>query len=140
MYPDNKKDGVIEKQKTILVVDDDRNIVRFAEVLLEKNGFSVITANDGSYALEKVLREKPDLVLLDIDMPEMNGFEVLERMKQNPATKRIPVIMLTARSDAGTFEKAVENDADRYVSKPFDNKFLLEKIQQVLEEYEEKYR
>jgi len=89
--------------------------------------------------LEKVLLDRPDLVLLDIDMPDMNGFEVLERMKDNPATKRIPVIMLTARTETETFEKAVEKEADRYIAKPFKSSFLIEKVNQVLDEYREKY-
>nr|MDA3792720.1 response regulator [Elusimicrobiota bacterium] len=68
----------------------------------------------------------------DIDMPEMDGFEVLKRVKNNPATKIIPVIMLTARSAGADFEKAINSDADRYVAKPFKTKFLLEKIRQLL--------
>ncbi len=72
-------------------------------------------------------------------MPGMNGFQTLERIKNNPATKRVPVIMLTARSEAGAFEKAMDREVDRYVAKPFKSKFLMQKINQVLEEYEQKY-
>ncbi len=86
-------------------------------------------------ALERVILDRPDLVVLDIDMPEIDGLEVLKRIKDNPATKSIPVIMLTARSDSHTFERAVDYSADRYIAKPFNSSFLLEKVSQVLEEY-----
>ncbi|MFW6134412.1 MAG: response regulator [Elusimicrobiota bacterium] len=128
------------ENKKILVVDDEPDILKFVRILLEKNGYSVITAKEGSYAMEKIILEKPDLILLDIEMPEMGGFEVLERIKENPATQRIPTIMLTGRSDTSTFEKAVDKKADRYISKPFKGKFLLEKVSQVLNEYERKYK
>lgn len=121
-----------------MIVDDDKDIVRLMKVLLSSRGYSTITASDGSYALEKVILEKPDIILLDIDMPEMNGFEVLQRVKENPATKRIPVIMLTASSETHSFEKAVDKKVDRYVAKPFKTKFLMEKIEEVLEEYDKK--
>ncbi|MEA3506407.1 MAG: response regulator [Elusimicrobiota bacterium] len=114
------------------MVDDDEDILMLMRVLLTSNNFEVVTAKNGTIGLEKVISEKPDLVLLDIDMPEMNGFEVLERIKGNPVTKSIPVLMLTARSGGADFERAINGDADRYVAKPFKSKFLLEKINQLL--------
>ncbi|MGM0567986.1 MAG: response regulator [Elusimicrobiota bacterium] len=128
------------KNKRVLIVDDDQDILRLMEALLEGEGYGIIKAEDGSYALEKTILEKPDLILLDIDMPNVNGFEVLERVKENPATKRIPIIMLTASSESHSFEEAVEKKVDRYIAKPFDTKFLMQKIEEVMEEYEKKYR
>ncbi len=128
----------ISEKRKILVVDDEEHILRLMQFLLEKNGFEAITAENGSLALEKVISEKPDLILLDLDMPGMNGFDVLERVKESPATRRIPVIMLTANSEVNTFEKAISKEADRYVSKPFNTNFLMEKVLQVLEENDKK--
>ena len=124
----------MEKVK-ILVVDDDPEISLLIKIILQKENkdFDIITANDGSYALEKVISEKPDLVLLDVDMPEINGLEVLDRIKDNPATKRIPVIMVTAKSNARDFEEAMEKKADWYIVKPFKQDHLLEKIKYLLE-------
>ncbi len=104
-------------------------------VLLKSRGYEIDTASDGSYALEKIILNKPDLILLDIDMPEMNGLEVLERVKENPSTAGIPVIMLTANTDADSFERAVNKKADRYVAKPFKTSFLMDKIDEVLKKY-----
>lgn len=114
--------------KTILAVDDDPNIVKLVQITLELNGFNVITAYNGKSGLEKTIEQMPDLILLDIDMPEMNGLQVLEEIKNNPSTAAIPVIMLTARTMGDDFEKAMERKADWYIAKPFKKDHLLEKI------------
>ncbi|MGM0441274.1 MAG: response regulator, partial [Elusimicrobiota bacterium] len=75
-------------------------------------------------------------ILLDVDMPIMNGIEALEEIKNNSSTKDVPVIMLTARTEAETFEKAIDNQVDRYVAKPFKSQFLIEKVNQVLDKYD----
>src|SRR5215208_6989007 len=84
--------------KKILAVDDERHIVRLVEVNLARAGYNVVTAFDGREALQKVEAEKPDLVVLDVMMPFMDGFEVLRNLKANPETADIPVIMLTAKA------------------------------------------
>ena len=118
----------------ILVVDDDLEVSMLIKLILQKEDkdFDIITASDGSYALEKVISEKPDLILLDIDMPEISGLEVLDRIKDNPATKQIPVIMLTAKSMGTDFEEAMDKKADWYIVKPFKREHLLEKIRFLL--------
>src|SRR5437667_8157093 len=104
--------------KKILVVDDERNMVRLLQVNLEREGFEVVTAFDGVEGLERARTEKPDLVLLDITMPRMDGFEVLSALRKQADTSNTPVVILTARSkDADVFH-GYESGADAYLTKP----------------------
>jgi len=90
--------------RRVLVVDDERHIVRLIQVNLEREGYQVLTAFDGKDGLQKAKTERPDLVVLDVMMPYMDGFEVLKSMKADPVTAEIPVIMLTAKAqDADVF-------------------------------------
>ena len=90
--------------KKILACDDERHIVRLIQVNLERAGYNVISAFDGTEALKKVEADKPDLIVLDVMMPKMDGFEVLKRLQANPETRDIPIIMLTAKAqDADVF-------------------------------------
>ena len=92
-------------QKTILVADDEPSIARLVQMNLQRHGFTVVTAADGRAALQLVEASPPDLILLDVMMPHIDGYEVLRRLKNNPATKQIPVIMLTVKAqDADVFE------------------------------------
>jgi DNA-binding response OmpR family regulator len=124
------------KKKTsrvrILVVDDEADIVSTVEYRLKFNEFDVITAGNGKEGLEKTEKEKPDLILLDINMPVMGGHEMLEQLKNHPELKDIPVIMLTAFSDARDVAKAAELGVADYVTKPFDFTDLMAKISNVL--------
>jgi len=122
--------------KTILIADDDPAIVKLLQTILEMNKFNVISTYDGRAALDKAKELNPDLIILDIDMPEMNGLEVLEEVKNNPSTQTIPIIMLTARTMGDDFEKAMEKNADWYIAKPFRKEHLLEKIALLLEKYQ----
>jgi DNA-binding response OmpR family regulator len=104
----------------ILVVDDERNIVRLLEAYLSRHGHSVATAFDGWEALDRVKQEKFDLLILDVMMPFMDGFEVLKNLRKDPATADIPVIILTAKSaDQDVFE-AYHLGAHMFLSKPVD--------------------
>jgi two-component system alkaline phosphatase synthesis response regulator PhoP len=124
------------KKKTsrarVLVVDDEADIVSTVQYRLEFCEFEVITAANGKEGLEKAANEKPDLILLDISMPVMGGHEMLERLKNSPELKDIPVIMFTAFSDAKDVAKAVELGVADYVTKPFDFTDLMGKITNVL--------
>ena len=124
------------KKKTshvrILVVDDEADIVSTVEYRLKFNEFDVITAANGKEGLEKTEKEKPDLILLDINMPVMGGHEMLEHLKNHPELKDIPVIMLTAFSDARDVAKAAELGVADYITKPFDFTDLMAKISNVL--------
>jgi DNA-binding response OmpR family regulator len=124
------------KKKTsrarVLVVDDEADIVSTVQYRLEFCEFEVITAANGKEGLEKAANKKPDLILLDISMPVMGGHEMLERLKNSPELKDIPVIMFTAFSDAKDVAKAVELGVADYVTKPFDFTDLMGKITNVL--------
>lgn len=103
----------------ILVVDDEPGIVDIARANLEGHGFVVIEAYDGEEALRKIKDEKPDLVVLDILMPEMDGWEVLEKVESDPELSGIPVIMLTARVSDEDVLRGLESGAVEYMTKPF---------------------
>ena len=104
--------------KKILAVDDERHIVRLVEVNLQRAGYEVVTAYDGKEALEKVKSETPDLVVLDVMMPYMDGFEVLQNLKKNPNTRDIPVIMLTAKAQDADVFRGWQSGVDCYLMKP----------------------
>jgi len=118
--------------KKILIVDDDRNVVEGVKALLEYKKYGVLTAYDGVSALKAVRLEKPDLVVLDVMMPGIDGYSVLETIKSDQDTKNIPVIMLTSRDTMGDIEKSLENNADWHIRKPCNGKHLVDKIIQLL--------
>ncbi len=118
--------------KKILVVDDAMIILKSAKLILERAGFNVITAEDGKKALLKVVSENPDLVITDIMMPGKDGFELLKDIKNNPKTKDIPVIMLTAKGYKEDILKAVSLNASDYIVKPFSPKLLVDRVKKVL--------
>jgi CheY-like chemotaxis protein len=101
----------------ILLVEDDRILRRAGEVVLSKKGYEVVVAVDGEEALAKVREHKPDLILLDVMMPKLDGFEVLTRLKDDPATRDIPVIMLSNLSEASEIKKAADRGAQAYLVK-----------------------
>src|SRR5688572_21793529 len=118
--------------KKILVVDDERNMVRLLQVNLEREGYEVVTAFDGMEGLQKARTENPDLVLLDITMPRMDGFEVLNVLRTNTDTSDMPVVILTARSkDADVFQ-GYETGADAYLTKPLHPNELTAVIRRML--------
>jgi two-component system, OmpR family, alkaline phosphatase synthesis response regulator PhoP len=105
--------------KTVLAVDDERHIVRLVQVNLERHGYKVITASDGIEALKKVETEKPDLVVLDVMMPYKDGFDVLQTLRKEPATRELPVIMLTAKAQDADVFRGWQSGVDCYLTKPF---------------------
>jgi two-component system KDP operon response regulator KdpE len=115
--------------KTVLVVDDESRMVEFIAMNLELEGFRVVRAANGSEALEKASREHPDLVLLDIMMPDMDGFETLEGLRE---TSSVPVIFLTAKSEEVDRIKGLDLGADDYITKPFSPRELVSRIRAVL--------
>src|SRR2546422_2852173 len=109
---------------TILVVDDDPQVRKVLTVFLEDEGYATITASNGSEALAVVKCEDPDLIILDVDMPEMDGFEVCRRLKEDERTALIPVTMLTGLDDRLARRRGIEAGADDFLSKPFDHSTL----------------
>lgn len=122
--------------KRILVADDEKNILLVIRVCLEKAGYEVITASDGLTALEKIQNEKPDLILLDILMPKMNGFLVFEALKDDPGTSSIPVVFITAKSEEKDIQKGCQLGAADYLIKPIKQEVLLNTIRKILKEEE----
>jgi two-component system sensor histidine kinase/response regulator len=114
----------------ILVVEDEAENRLLIGMILSTEGYQVIPAVDGADALARLEREPPDLILLDLMMPQMNGFEVLERLRADPATAPIPVIVLTALAQERDIERAVASGAQGYVIKPFEPDELLKRIEE----------
>ena len=111
--------------KKILAVDDEKNILRLVEANLQREGYEVVTAADGLEALRKVEEEHPDLIVLDVTMPGMDGFQVLETLRSKPETQDIPVIMLTAKAQESDVLKGWQSGADMYLTKPFSPSELI---------------
>ncbi len=116
----------------ILVVDDEEHIVMILKDSLEFSGFQVVTAYNGVEALERVESDHPDLIVLDIGMPKLDGWEVCRRLKSEEKTKNIPIIILTAYAQASDQRKGAQLGADRFVTKPCDLTYLVEEINTLL--------
>jgi diguanylate cyclase (GGDEF)-like protein len=118
--------------ETILVVDDDPDIARFVEVNLRSAGYEVAVASDGEQALQKAAELRPDLVLLDVMMPRIDGFEVAQRLRRNPQTANTSIIMLTAKALSTDKVLGLTAGADDYIIKPFDPIELLARVKGTL--------
>ncbi|WP_424357928.1 response regulator transcription factor [Methanocella sp. MCL-LM] len=119
----------------IMIVDDEPDVVDLVKIVLKSEGYEVVTANSGKEALDKIGNELPDLVLLDIMMPQMDGWEVYNHIKSNSKTKDIPVAMLTAKSQS--IDKMIGLhvvQVDDYITKPFGRAELLERVKKILSE------
>lgn len=120
-------------RKRILVVDDEIYIVHILEFTLTMEGYEVLTAADGEEALRRLEQDRPDLVVLDIMMPKVDGYEVLRRIRADEEFHQLPVILLSAKGRPLDRETGLEIGADDYIVKPFSPRRLLEKIQDLLE-------
>ncbi len=118
----------------ILVADDEPDVLLIIKTGLTMEGFDVVTAANGRDALLTATEEMPDLIILDVMMPYLSGFEVLEKLKENDATAPIPVIMLTGLSDRESIQQALLAGSDRYIVKPFEFSDLLQKVKISLKE------
>jgi PleD family two-component response regulator len=119
--------------RRVLVVDDEEHIRRILKFQLEKNGYEVVTAENGEEALKLVRRSVPDLILLDLMMPKIDGFEVCRQLRADFQTSQIPIIMLTAKSDLPDKIKGLQGGANDYLVKPYSNEELLLRVYNVLE-------
>ena len=118
--------------KKVLIVDDEVNIVTALEFLLQRSGYEVMVAQNGDEALQRVESFAPDLVLLDVMMPRISGYEVCRRMRERADWKHIKIIMLSAKGREAEVSKGVSLGADLYVTKPFSNNELVGKIGELL--------
>ena len=117
----------------ILVVDDEPNIVLSLEFLMKQAGYEVQTATDGEEALQAVREDPPNLILLDINMPKLNGYEVCEAVRANPEWKGTRIVMLTAKGRDIEREKGLAVGADDYVTKPFATQDVVAKVREILD-------
>ncbi|MDD5382537.1 MAG: response regulator [Candidatus Margulisbacteria bacterium] len=121
-----------EAEKRILIVDDEADIIELLTVMLKGQGYSVLTAVDGQEALEKARKEKPDLIILDIMLPKIDGFKVARMLKFDESYSSIPIIMLTAKIREKDREMGMETGADFYMTKPFESGMILLKVKELL--------
>jgi len=119
--------------KKILLVDDEVQFVELVKMRLEVNGYTVIEAYDGQKALDIARREKPDLVILDIMLPRIDGYKVCRMLKFDEKYKKIPIIMFSARAQESDVRTGKEVGADAYIVKPFEPQVLLSKIKELID-------
>ncbi len=122
--------------KKIMVVDDEKDILDFFTIFLKQKSYEVIVAGSGEEALIKAQTEKPNLIFLDIMMPRMDGWEVLKLLKMDEETAKIPVAMLSARTEAKDKVRGLQEGAVDYICKPFSPRELLKKIEQITAEFQ----
>ncbi len=116
------------ERKKILLVDDSRIVLRVEQMILSKGPYELMMASDGSEGFERAVAARPDLILMDLVMPRMDGFEAMRRLRANEATKAIPVIMVTTLGDADSMQAGFESGCSDYVTKPIEATLLLAKV------------
>jgi DNA-binding response OmpR family regulator len=124
--------NVMSKPQSVLIVDDEPNILLSLQFLMKKSGYEVRTSKNGEEALVEIARAAPDLVLLDVMMPKVDGFSVCQTIRANPEWKDIRIIMLTARGRDVEREKGLALGADDYITKPFSTSDAIARVQAVL--------
>lgn len=124
------------KEKTILVVDDNRyNVLTVKSILSEKGYKKILTAVSGKECISKVIENKPDLLILDIMMPDMDGFEVCRKLKENEETSDVIIVLLSARTSAKDLKKGFDLGAVDYIEKPFSGDDLVSRVESVLKRF-----
>lgn len=118
----------------VMIVDDEPDIRRLVSFTLARHGYEVVEAEDGLAAVELAEREGPDLILMDVMMPVMNGYEAVQRLRDNEGTSHIPVVMLSAKSQRAEVQAGLDSGAREYICKPFTPKDLVAQVTKYLEE------
>ncbi|MNQ07414.1 Response regulator receiver domain-containing protein [Pseudomonas linyingensis] len=118
--------------KSVLIADDEPNIVISLEFLLEQAGYRIRVAHDGQEALEAIQRQPPDLVLLDVMMPNLSGYDLCQKIRENPAWQHMRIVMLTAKGREVEVSKGLALGADAYITKPFSTQELLAQVRDLL--------
>lgn len=119
-------------KEKILIVEDNPQNMRLIEMTLRARGYSLLKATDGEEALDIAIREKPDLIMMDLNLPKVSGLEVTERLRQMPAFNHIPIIAVTAHAMKGDEEKIIEAGCDAYLPKPINTRQLPEVVAEML--------
>jgi DNA-binding response OmpR family regulator len=125
-------DGAERKQPVVLAADDDEDILELIVFRLERSGYTVLQARDGAEALELARRSRPDLAVLDVMMPKLDGFELTRRLREDESTSKMPIILLTARTQEADVERGFDAGADDYLRKPFSPQELRSRVQAIL--------
>jgi two-component system alkaline phosphatase synthesis response regulator PhoP len=120
--------------KKILIVDDEEDLVETVRFPLEMEGYHVLVSHNGEEALDQARKENPDLILLDLMLPKVDGYKVCHRLKSDDRYKHIPILMLTAKSQEKDMVLGMETGANEYITKPFDIRDLLKKVKQHLKQ------
>jgi two-component system OmpR family response regulator len=120
------------KKPTILIVDDEPDIRKILEILLESNGYSTLSADGGKTALSQIAKQRPDLLLLDIIMPDMDGYQVARQLREDPVTQNLPIIMISGRNEDVDEILGLELGADDYIRKPFEPVLVLARVKACL--------
>ncbi len=120
--------------KRILVVEDEADLVKAIQIRLEQAGYETLVAYNGQEALEKTRKEKPDLIILDLMLPKIDGYKVCGLLKADTRYNKIPIVMLTARAQESDEKLGLELGADAYITKPFQHEVVLAKIKELLKE------
>jgi DNA-binding response OmpR family regulator len=120
------------EQPVVLVADDEEDILELLVFRLENSGYTVVQAHDGAEALEVARSSRPDLAVLDVMMPKMDGFELTRRLREDEATSRMPIILLTARTQEADVQRGFDAGADDYIRKPFSPQELRSRVQAIL--------
>lgn len=114
--------------KRVLLAEDEPNIVESLTFLMERAGFDIAAESDGRKALERALSDTPDILILDVMLPELDGYEILRQLRADPRTERLPVLMLTAKGQREDREAALECGADLFITKPFSNSEIVDAV------------
>ncbi|MEL7105114.1 MAG: response regulator [Pseudomonadota bacterium] len=115
----------------VLIIEDEPNIIEAVRFILSRDGWAVDTHSDGATALDAVARRRPDLIILDVMLPNRSGYDILADLRAAPATQAIPVLMLTARGQSMDRELALKVGADRFMTKPFSNAEVLDTVREL---------
>ena len=126
--------GSMAGKKKILVVDDEPNILKLIEFILKNAGYDVVVAANGADCIRKAKAEKPDMIVLDVMMPGMDGFEVARKLTKDAAALSVPILMLSSKAQFEDKMKGIDSGATDYITKPFDKEDLVQKVKECLEE------
>ena len=121
-------------QRKILLVDDSETVLMMERMILQKESYQVVMARDGQEGIAKAVTVKPDLILMDVVMPKMNGFEAVKCLRQREETKSVPIVMVTTKAEMESMEAGYESGCSDYVIKPIDSLELLTKVKNLLSE------
>jgi DNA-binding response OmpR family regulator len=118
--------------RKILLVDDSETILQMEQLILEKDAYELIVARDGEEGVAKAVKNRPDLILMDVVMPKMNGFEAVRKLRENQHTSTVPIVMVTSKAEAESMEAGYVSGCNDYIIKPIDSLELLTKVKNLI--------